>query len=125
MRLELIHHMLGKIDRNRETDSRISAGAAVDRGVDADYLALGVEQRAAGISRIDGSIGLDEIVVVAAEHTALGTDDAGRSRQREAERISDRDHPISNIHAVGVAKLCDRKRIFALDLNEREIGLGV
>ena len=38
--LELLHHALGQIDRNREADTGAGAGAAVNRGVDSDHVAL-------------------------------------------------------------------------------------
>src|SRR5439155_337841 len=54
---------LGKVDRDREPDADRAAAAAHDRGVDADRLAARVDQRAAAVARVDGGVGLDEVVV--------------------------------------------------------------
>src|SRR5258708_7820638 len=50
------HHVHG----NREADALRAAGAREDRGVDADQAAVDVDQRAAGVARIDRRVGLDE-----------------------------------------------------------------
>ena len=62
---DLIHHAAHHVHRDREADA---VGAEVLRehgGVDADQLAVRVDQRAAGIAEIDGGIGLDEILEIA------------------------------------------------------------
>jgi hypothetical protein len=72
--LQLRDDLVREVDRDREADADVAAAAAEDRGVDADDLALRVEQRAARVARIDGGVGLDEVVVRAL------IDVAGRSR---------------------------------------------
>jgi hypothetical protein len=54
------------IDRNGKSDS---FGAAGNRRVDSDYLAVEVYQRASAVSRIDGRIGLNQVDQI---FTALG-----------------------------------------------------
>ena len=56
---------------------------------------LRVEQRAAGVARIDGGVGLDEVVVRAlVDVPPERADDAGGHRVLEAEGVADRDHPL-------------------------------
>jgi hypothetical protein len=57
-------HLHRDIDRNGKGDAHEATRTAVDLRVDADHLALHVEQRAARIAGIDGDIGLDEGHVV-------------------------------------------------------------
>ena len=52
-----------RFDRDGEADADVAAGAAEDRGVDADDLAAQVQQRATRVARIDGGVGLNEVVV--------------------------------------------------------------
>ncbi len=60
---KLRDHVLGQVGRDREADADRAAGRRVDGGVDADDLAVHVEQRAAGVAPVDGGVGLDEVVV--------------------------------------------------------------
>jgi hypothetical protein len=53
--LELGHEPLRLVDRDREPDADVAAALAEDRGVDADDLTVLVEQRTAGVARVDGA----------------------------------------------------------------------
>src|SRR6185312_12903478 len=61
--LQLIEHRDRAVGRNRETDADRAAGRRDDCRVDADDLAVEIEQRAAGIAAVDGRVGLDVVVV--------------------------------------------------------------
>ncbi len=91
-RLQLIGDAHRLVDRNRERNAHETAGAAVDLRVDADHLALHVDERPAGVARVDRHVGLDERQIVA-RVAPLRADDAGRHRVVEAERRADRDAP--------------------------------
>src|SRR5690606_37670081 len=54
---QLRQQLLYEIDRNSEADADITAGAAEDRRVDADDFAAQIEERPAGIARIDRRVG--------------------------------------------------------------------
>src|SRR5262249_58449745 len=69
---ELIHDAARHVHGDGEADADIAAAAREDRGIDPDQLAVQVDERAAGIARIDGSVGLDEVVV------AVGVDSRAR-----------------------------------------------
>ena len=68
-----VEHRARERHRDREADAHRAARLREDRAVDADQVAGGVDQRAAGIARIDRRIGLDEVLeavdaeVIAAE----------------------------------------------------------
>ena len=55
--------MAREVARDGEADALVAAGLAEDRGVDADQLAARVDQRAAGVARVDRGVGLDEVLV--------------------------------------------------------------
>src|SRR5689334_10809906 len=59
---QLAHRIAGAVDRNRKADADIAAGRRVDRRIDADQLAAQVDQRAAGVARVDRRIGLDVVL---------------------------------------------------------------
>ena len=49
-----------------EAHALIAARLGEDGGVDADDLAVHVQQRAAGVAGVDGRVGLDEVLELAA-----------------------------------------------------------
>src|SRR5213075_2891733 len=71
VRQQLVGDVLRQIHRNHEADA---LAAGIDRGVDADRLTANVAQRATGVSEIDRSVGLDEVLEVrgAAEDLEIG-----------------------------------------------------
>ncbi len=82
-----------------------------------------IDQRAAGVAGVDGGVGLDELLELAWRDAVCGSavvdravlrgDDAGRDRLRQAERAADRQHPVADLRAVGVAELDRRQRRLA------------
>src|SRR5690606_32680358 len=100
---QLVDDIFGKLRRNGETDTDRAAGRRDDRRIDADDLALHVEQRPAGIALVDGGIRLDEIVVGAGIDIASARrDDPNRQRAAETERIADGHHPVADPHGAGI-----------------------
>ena len=102
-----------------------------DLRVDADHLALGVEQRAARVAGVDRRVGLDDLVdreAVGRLDLALeaGHDARGR-RAVEAERVADRDHAVADLRLVGVGELerADAAGVARVDLDGGEVGRGV
>ena len=102
----------------------LAAAGRGDHGVDADDLAMGVEQRAAGVAGIDGGVGLDGLVNIGAVgllHLADGADDAARHGSVEdAERIADGEHLLADLEAGAVAQGHGLK-VGRLDLNDGEV----
>ena len=61
-------------------------------------------ERAAGVARVQGGVGLDHVLDEAAfrsvarrEGAAEGGHDAGRHRSRESQRIADRNHELAHL----------------------------
>ena len=74
---------LASCRRDREADADRAARRRDDGGVDADHLAVHVEQRAAGIAAVDGGVGLDEVVIGTGIDVAVARrDDADASPSR-------------------------------------------
>src|SRR5690606_17489783 len=57
------HHLQCQLHRYGETDTLRTAGLGEDRRVDPHQIAMGIDQRTAGVARVDGRIGLDEVLV--------------------------------------------------------------
>src|SRR5437016_14643222 len=68
------------------------------RGVDADGAAVAVDQRAAGIARVERCVGLDDAVDQPPRRTTQATseraDDAGGDCRLKPQRIADRDDDL-------------------------------
>ena len=111
------------VGRDGEADTDAASGRREDHRVHADDLAANVEGRAAGISAVDRRIDLDEVRVWTVPHIAAdGRNNAGGYGVAEAERISDRDHPIAHAHLTIIAELDRRQRPVALDLDQGNVG---
>ena len=111
---------------NGEPDPLIAAGARVDGGVDADHLAAGVDQGAAGVPGVDGGVGLDEVLVVGEPQTAApdGADDPHGHRLAKSERVADRQDDVAHLDLLGVAHLRARQRGL-IDAQDGEIGAPI
>ena len=124
--LQLGDHRLGQARGDGEAKADAAAGRREDRGVDADDLAVHVEQRAARVAAVDGGVGLDVVVErTGVDVAAARRHDAGGHGAAQAERIADRHHRLADAHLGGVAELDVRQRLVALDLEHREVGLLV
>ena len=100
------HDRPGHVDRDGEADAVAVGG---DRGVDPDDVAVGVEQRAAGVAGVDRGVGLDQVgerlelpsVVIVrplAETIPLVTE-----FEYVPERAADRDDQLADLERVGDA----------------------
>src|ERR1019366_3637784 len=109
---EPFHDAAREIDGDGKTDAFISHGTAFDLRVDADEPAFGVHERAAGISRIDGGVSLDEVLdgVAGARHAnvaavaAQRADNAHRHALTDFEWIADREHNVAHFEFIAVAE---------------------
>src|SRR6056297_188389 len=119
---DLAHDGVGHVRGHGEADAHVAAGAGDDGRVDADELAAQVHQRAAGVARVDGGVGLDEVLVavrIQAE-AAQRTHDARGHRVLQAEGIADGDDEIADLEDVGVADGQFDQPVF-LDLQQRDV----
>ena len=95
--LAQLGELLGdEVDRDGEADAGALVGGAVRRDLihDADDAALAVEQRATGVARVQGGVGLDRVrdreAVGRLDRAVEPRHDAGADAAIEVERIADR-----------------------------------
>ena len=89
--------------------------------IDADHFTPQVEERPARVPRIHRRIGLDEGNEILLRQVApLRTDDAGRHRAFEAERLADRDDPFADLELLGIADR-DLRQVLGFDLEKRHV----
>ena len=122
---QLIGDLRHDVRRHRKADADRSAVGRKDCGVHADHLTVHVEQRAPRIAPVDRGIGLDEIVIAAAERAVAGRNDACRHREALAKRVAHGHHPVAHPHQVTVAELHEGQRFVTFNLQQGDIGLGV
>ena len=131
------------VHRDGEPDARVVAGIGRDQRVDADELAVLVDERAAGIAGVNGSVGLDHVGVDRRGARLLPTvlirvgrvvhdlravrsrHDARRHRLLKAERAADRHDPLAHRQIVGVAQFHGSQPRSVLRLDDRDVGAGV
>ena len=107
LRPQLLHHALRHVHRNSEADTDVAAGLRQDLRVDANELAPGVDERAAGIPVVDGRVGLEEILIAAVANrrgSSFAADDAHRNRLPDAKWIAHGEHDVADFHRVGIAE---------------------
>ena len=82
-----------------------------------------VDQRAAGVARIDRGVGLDEVLVGrdAEIRASDGRDDAERDGLIQLVRVADREHPLGDLELRRVAPR-HRRQIPGVDLQQRQVG---
>ena len=107
----------------------LEAGGRDLVGGDADDLAVLVEQRAARIAGVDGSVGLNEghHIVVDGNAAVGGRNDAGcdRALQVEAAGVADDDGRLADAQIIRAAEGCGRQGLLGLDLEDGNIGLDI
>ena len=97
-----------------------------DGGVDADEFAAIVDERAAGIARIDGSIRLEEVLVVfdTEPTAALGADDAFGYGLSYAERVANRNGYVAHFNLGRIAN-GEWSDLTDVDLENRNVRLWI
>ena len=120
------HHGAGQIGRDGKPNALAAARITQDGGVDADQPAVNVHQRTAGISRIDGRVGLDEILVILDTHVAavLCADDAFGNCLAYAKGIAHGQHDIADLHIAAVGQRDDGQTV-RVNFHDRDVGLGI
>jgi len=123
---KLVINGFSHIDGDGKADTHIAATATDDKGVNADYLSIKIEQRPAGIAGIYGGIGLDEIFISgeAEPASALSTYDAGSNGMAQVEGVADGKDPFANLEGVGVGQF-KVGQVIAIDFYYSNIRFGV
>ena len=89
---------------------------------------LHVDQRAAGVARIDGGVGLDEELVVgdADLRAREGRDDALRHRLADAERVADGEDEIADLERLAESPSGEDVEVGdVLELQDGEVGARI
>src|SRR6185437_14754691 len=129
---QLFHDAVRHVDRNSETDSLIAAlttesfAIGQNCGVDADQVSVQVHQRAARIAGIDGSVRLNEVLIVLdTQSTASGgANDAHGRGFADAVRVANSKHDVSDMQIARVAEL-HRRQIGRVNFEHRDVRIGV
>src|SRR2546422_2003299 len=125
VRGELRNNRLGHARGHREAATHRPAALADDRGVDTDNLPSGVDQRTTAIPRVDGGVGLNEVVVrPTADHSTGRAYDPGGDRLLEAERVADSHHRLADLERIRIPDGDDREPS-GLDLQKGQVCLGI
>jgi hypothetical protein len=143
---ELLGDVAGGVDRDGEADADVATfgrgplGQRGDGGVDADDLAVRVDQRPARVAGVDGRVGLDGVddrglarLLAAAERRLLlvalqsdgpveGADDAGTHRAVEPERAADGEDGVADVQVVGVAERGGGEAADPVGLDDGQVG---
>ena len=130
----LVGNVLGVVNRNGKAHARAGARIALDKRVDTHELAVVVDERATGIARVDGGIGLDHVGV---DSVTAGRAHGRRAIQRRhnargdrllvAERRADRHNPLAHVELGGITNL-DRRElggVGVLELDDGQVARGV
>ena len=131
---DLVGNVLGVVNGNSKAHARAGARVALDERVDAHQLTVVVDERAAGVARVDGGIGLNHVGidgVTAGRAHGRGTierrHDTRGDRLLVAERRADRHNPLANVELGGVANF-DRRElggVGVLELDDGQVARGV
>ncbi len=123
--LELVGDIHGDVDRNRERQPHETTGAGEDLRVDPDDFASHVEQRATGVTRVDGHVGLNERHIgVVRQAAPLGTDDTLGHGVIETERRADRQNPFADLERIGIAQFGGRQ-VLAINFQHGNVGTRI
>src|SRR5581483_1080270 len=117
------------VDGNCKADSHRGSRRAINRRIDADQPAGAVEQRSAGVSRIDGGVGLNYTLDRPSRHrldlAPQRTHNTGRKRLIEAERIADCERALTYLQvfrrAYGYRSQSAFRRV---DFQHRQVFVG-
>ena len=121
-----LHHQLGGGHGNGKPDAHAAARSRINGRIDAQQIAIGVHQRTARIARIDGGVGLDEILerVDAELIASQRADDAPGDGLSDAKRVADGQHLVPHLQCVGVAQHNDRQAV-QVDLQNCQVSVRI
>ena len=123
--LELLDDILHRRSRDRERNADAAARRRIDRGVHANHIAFGVEGRTTRVALVNRCVDLNEIVIrTVADVTAACRNNACGHGAAEAERIADREDPVTDARLT-VGKLGERHVADTIDLDQCEVGARI
>ena len=94
-------------------------------GVDTDDFSLHVEERTAGVTGVDGNVGLDERnELFVRKVTAFSGNNPRGDRIVQPEGGADSGHPFSDLDVIGFSQFYDGE-VFAFNLDDGNIGFRI
>src|SRR5262249_53114555 len=113
-----------------ESNTAVAAVVGSNGGIDADDLAVQIDQRTAAGAGVDGGVGLEELLdsygVPEADLAAVtSADDAVADRLIEAKRAADGEHPTANFGVVAVTETGCRKVGCFIEMKQSDIAFGI
>src|SRR6202041_1731882 len=119
---ELVVNVDDRVGGHGEADAFERTAFGVNGGVDADYFAGHIDERAAGVSGVDGGVSLNETLKLVADvGTVFGADDSGRNGGVQSKGAAEGKNPVADLHAIGITKPGDREFMVRVNLNYRDI----
>ncbi len=124
---EFLQHILGHIDGNRKPDT---LGGGVHGCVNANYLALNVQQRSTRVTRVDGGICLHQVLI--ALNPTVGTPHADGPAfctqhtdgygvvKGLTVGIADGNHPLAWTSGIGITKFQIGEQRILFCINDAE-----
>ena len=116
-----------RVGGHGEANSLITGGLSQDRGIYPNDLVGHVDQRSTRIARVDGRVGLDEVLELAGsalfDGAVPGRDDACGNRLGKRKRAADGNHPVAHLAGVRIAHLHRGQRLGGGNLHHRQIGI--
>ena len=128
---ELVINIGHGIGRHRKAYAHVTLRKTLCeyRRIDADHFPVHVDQRTAGIAGIDGCVGLNErLELLASDNIAsFGGNNAGGDGLLQTEGAADGQHPVADLHTVGIPQLGRLQRMTGawLDFDDGEVGFTV
>ena len=61
--LKLVKHIFSHVNRYGETNADVTAALAENGSIDANHFSFQIEESAAGVTRVDGGVGLNKITI--------------------------------------------------------------
>src|SRR6267143_2832508 len=114
------------VNGDSEADAGGGSTGRIDGGVDTDDFTVRVDERTAGVTAINGRVGLngfvDEGGLAGLHGAAQGADDAGSERGLETERIADGENFLAHLQCGGVAEReSDKFLSLGIDLDQSDV----
>ena len=122
--LQLLDHVAHHPHRDGKGQADGATAAGEYLRIDAHHLAIQIEQRAAGITRVDRHIGLDEghvvFVALSRQAAAHGADDARRHGIIQPKGRADGQHPLAHLQFAVFSQFEDRE-VFGVNAQQRQV----
>lgn len=113
---EVAHHLLGHVDRDGEPDALTVSD---NRSIYPDNFAFQVKKRPSAVSRIDGSVSLDEVVIrPGADDAPLRAHNSLGDGLLKTERVPDSQDPLAHPELFGVSEVGHRQAVGRINLDQ-------